>query len=90
MPKLNKIIFLILFSIPGIIISMFIFSLIESLLIPDSCDVHHSSNNWLINLLYDFPSWNGCHAYPSTFQFVLIFGFGIYLSYQFCKRILKI
>jgi uncharacterized membrane protein YedE/YeeE len=90
MPKFNKIIFLILFSILGIIISYIALFLIQLLLIPDECYYHQNNTNWFINLLYDFPSWNGCHAYPSNFQFVLIFGFGIYLSYQFCKRILKI
>lgn len=72
MPKFNKIIFLILFSILGIIISYIALFLIQLLLIPDECYYHQNNTNWFINLLYDFPSWNGCHAYPSTFQFVLI------------------
>lgn len=90
MLKLNKIIFLILFSIPGIITSYILSYFIELILIPDDCYYHEHETNWLIELLYDFPSWNGLHPYPSTFQFVLIFGFGIYLSYLFCKRVLKI
>jgi hypothetical protein len=90
LPILNKIFFLFIFSIVGTIISFLFFSIIGSMLIPDDCYYHQNDTNWLIDLLYDFPGWNGFHPSPSNFQFVLIFGFGIYLSYQFCKRVLKI
>lgn len=90
MTKLNKKIFLIVFSIPGIIIIYFLSYLIELILIPDECFFHQHETNWFIELLYDFPSWNGCHPYPSNFHFLLIIVFGIYLSYQFCKRVLKL
>jgi hypothetical protein len=90
MPRNNKIILLITFSIPGIIISLILAYFIQLLLIPDECYFHQNDANWFIKIMYDFKSSNGGHPFPSNFQFVLILGFGIYLSYHFCKRVLKI
>jgi hypothetical protein len=87
--KTNKIIIISFLSIPGIIISYILSFFIEGIVIPDECYYESHDSNWLIELLYDFPSWNGYHPYPSTFQFVLIFLTGIGISYVFCKKVLK-
>jgi len=89
MNKTNKIILISLISIPGIIIIYVLAFLLESLIIPDECYYETHNSNWFIDLFYDFPSWNGCHPYPSNFQLILIFISGIYISYFFCKKVFK-
>jgi hypothetical protein len=74
----------------GIIISSMLFYIAGNILIQDGCYYHSNKPNWFTNVMFDFPSWNGCHPYPSYFQFGLIILFGIYLSYLFCKKVMKI
>jgi hypothetical protein len=88
--KTTKLITLLILSIPGFIISYLLAFLIESILIPDECYYETHNSNWMIELFYDFPGWNGFHPYPSNFQFALMSILGIYLSFLFCKRVLKI
>lgn len=90
MPKFNRILLITLLSIPGVIVSYMLFFILGNILIPDECYYETHASNWFIELMFDFPSWNGCHPFPSTFQFMLIILFGIYLSYLFCKRRLKV
>jgi hypothetical protein len=85
----SKIIIVALLSIPGVIISYILFFILGGILIPDECYYHSNDPNWFINLMYDFPGWNGFHPYPSNFQFGLILLLGIYLAYLFSKKALK-
>jgi len=83
---IKKLILIGVFSIPGIIASYLLSLLLESLLIPDCCLSEYNAPNWIIELLYDFPSWNGCHPWPSNIQFGLIFSFGIMIGFFIYKR----
>jgi hypothetical protein len=87
--KTNQFIIIVILSIPGIVISYIIFYLFESILISDECKYHSEDASWFIELMYDFPSWNGCHPWPSNFQFGLIFTFGIFLSYYTTNKLIS-
>ncbi|WP_394759436.1 hypothetical protein [Flavobacterium sp.] len=84
---LKKIGLIFVFSIPGIIVSYLLSFILENFLIPDCCDSEYNSPNWIIELLYDFPSWNGCHPYPSDIQFGLIYSLGIWIGYFIYRKI---
>ena len=89
MSRTNKIITIIFLSIPGIIISFILFFLLQSILIPDECKYHVENIPWFIELMYDFPSWNGCHPWPSNFQYGLIFICGIFLSFVTTNKLIS-
>lgn len=86
MNKSNTIILTLLLCVPGIIISFLIFFLLGSVIFSDECYHESSKMDWFIELMYDFPSWNGMHETPSTFQYVLIVVVGISLSYFTVKK----
>ena len=89
MSKINRIIVIILLSIPGIIISFIIFYILEIILIPDDCKYHFDDKNWYIRLMFDFPNWNGNHPYPSNFQYFIILFFGVFLSYYISNKFIS-
>lgn len=48
--------------VSGIVTMVFL----EYIIFPDPCYYHEHEPNFIISLLYDFPSWNGNHPVTST------------------------
>jgi hypothetical protein len=72
----------ILFKISMVILFMVVYGLIMNFIIyqifiPDECYYHSHDTTTLIELLFDFPAYNGYHPVPSKLGYILfcIFGF---------------
>lgn len=89
MSKITKIFLFIISSFFGIILAYIINFGLELIIFPDICYYHSHPTNIFIDLFYDFPSWNGSHPYPSTFNMIITILFGIYIGYFLTNRYLN-
>ena len=87
--KLTKIILYLISCSICILLALLLNYIIESILIPDECYYHMKKPNIWIKLFYNFPSWNGNHPTPSTFNYTITFISGILLGYYSLNKYFK-
>lgn len=72
------------FVLIGIVSCCFLnYFLLENLIIPDPCYYHTGEDEvtWLFDLFYHFPSSEGYHPSPTTFNFVVTILAGAFLGW---------
>ena len=57
-----------------------------SILIPDECYYHSHETPLIIDLLFDFPAYEGFHPVPSIIGYILSFGIGIAVTLWLNKK----
>ncbi|MEL1245908.1 hypothetical protein AAEO56_16660 [Flavobacterium sp. DGU11] len=65
----------------GLVIAFASLMLSDMIMITDECYYHTHKPNFMISILYDFPSWNGSHPVPGIFFMALMAIWGTALGW---------
>ena len=89
MQKLKTILWITLGAIFTFILNFFLLE--DLLLISDPCYYHNHDHETsaFFDIFYSLPSWNGCHPFPSLFNFIFTLTIGGLIGFLFSRFLKK-
>lgn len=65
---------------------IFNFFFLELFIIPDICYYHSHETNFIFDIFYSLPGWNGFHPVPTKYNFIITILIGGYIGYRVKER----